>query len=98
MNEGSRVSQVVVQLPRVLTELVSCETRIPVEGATVREALDDLVRRHPELALHLVDETGELRRHVLCFWNEVQTRSRAELDQPLSTGDRLTLVNSVAGG
>ena len=92
------MTQVVVQLPRVLSDLVSCETRIAVEGATVREALDDLVRRQPTLAPHLFDESGALRRHVLCFWNEVQARERAELDQPLAEGDRLTLVNSVAGG
>jgi sulfur carrier protein ThiS len=35
---------------------------------------------------------------VLCFWNEVQARERAELDQSLAEGDRLTLVNAVAGG
>ena len=92
------MSEVFVQLPRVLAELVSCETRVPVTGSTVGEALEDLVARRPELALHLFDDTGALRRHVLCFRNEVQTRSRAALDQPLCTGDRLTLVNSVAGG
>ena len=92
------MSQVIVQLPRVLTDLISCEARIAVEGATVGEALDDLVRREPSLAAHLFDESGALRRHVLCFWNEVQTRERAELEQRLADGDRLTLVNSVAGG
>ena len=30
--------------------------------------------------------------------SEVQARERAELDQSLAEGDRLTLVNSVAGG
>ncbi len=92
------MSRVVVHLPRVLTDLISCEPRIAVEGATVREALADLVRREPALAAHLFDESGSLRRHVLCFRNEVQARDRAELDQRLSAGDQLTLVNSVAGG
>jgi molybdopterin converting factor small subunit len=92
------VSQVVVQLPRVLANLVSCERRIPVEGNTVREALEDLVRRHPQFGLHLFDDTGSLRRHVLCFCNEVSTKTRADLERQLSEGDRLTLVNSVAGG
>lgn len=92
------MSRVVVQLPRVLTDLLACDAAIGVEGATVREALDDLVRREPALGLHLFDEGGRLRRHVLCFWNEVQARDRADLEQALRDGDRLTIVNSVAGG
>ena len=89
---------VTVQLPRVLAELTACERRVVVAGGTVAEVLQDLVRRHPALGLHLFDDSGALRRHVLCFRNEVAVQSRAELAQPLSAGDRLTLVNSVAGG
>ena len=87
-----------VQLPRVLADLAACECKVPVIGDTVAEALDDLVRRHPALGLHLFDDTGALRRHVLCFRNEVAVTSRADLSRPLRPGDRLTLVNSVAGG
>lgn len=92
------MSKVTVQLPRVLADLVSCERRVVVEGATVAEALQDLVRRHPEFGLHLFDDTGALRRHVLCFCNEVTTQTRAEQGRALVEGDKLTLVNSVAGG
>jgi molybdopterin synthase sulfur carrier subunit len=92
------MSAVVVQLPRMLADLVSCERRVAVRGDSVAQALEDLVRLHPEFRLHLFDDTGALRRHVLCFCNEVTTKTRAELDHPLSDGDRLTLVNSVAGG
>jgi molybdopterin synthase sulfur carrier subunit len=91
-------SQVIVKLPRVLADLAACDRRIEVSGGTVAEALDDLIRRHAALGLHLFDDTGALRRHVLCFRNEVSVKSRAELDQPLASGDEVTLVNSVAGG
>ena len=91
-------ASITVRLPRVLAELAACEREIAVCGATVAEALEDLVRRQPKLALHLFDDGGELRRHVLCFRNEVAARTRAELCQALDAGDRLTLVNSVAGG
>jgi len=92
------VVDVVVQLPRVLADLTACERRTAVIGSTVAEALDDLIRLHPALSLHLFDDTGALRRHVLCFRNEVAVKTRAELEQSLSPGDQLTLVNSVAGG
>lgn len=91
-------TRVLVRLPRVLADLTGCERKILVSGSTVAEALDDLIRQHPALAFHLFDDTRALRRHVLCFRNEVAVRSRAELEQSLGDGDQLTLVNSVAGG
>ena len=96
--DAAQKEEVTVQLPRVLADLTAGERKISVAGNTVAEALDDLVRRHPALGLHLFDDSGALRRHVLCFRNEVAVQSRAELAQSLSTGDHLTLVNSVAGG
>lgn len=89
---------VAVQLPRVLAELTGCERALEVTGGTVAEALAELVRRHPALALHLFDDTGTLRRHVLCFRNDIAIHARATLDEPLVAGDRLALVSSVAGG
>jgi molybdopterin converting factor small subunit len=89
-------------MPRVLTELTRCERsvnlEIQAEHATVATVLSELVRLHPALAMHLYDETGGLRRHVLCFYNAVQADARARLDQPVTSGDSITLVNSVAGG
>ena len=89
---------VTVRLPRVLCELTSCERSIEVTGATLREALGDLIRQRPALAVHLFDDAGTVRRHVLCFCNEVVAAGRAELDQHLEPGDTITIVNSVAGG
>jgi molybdopterin synthase sulfur carrier subunit len=89
---------VTVRLPRVLCELTSCERQVDVTGETLGEALDDLVRKRPALGQHLFDDTGAVRRHVLCFCNEVAAPNRAELDQPLAAGDEITIVNSVAGG
>ena len=89
---------VTIHLPRVLAELTACERSVSVTGHTVGEALHDLIRRCPPLALHLFDDTGALRRHILCFRNAVSIEARAQLDQSLTAGDSLTLVNSVAGG
>jgi molybdopterin converting factor small subunit len=92
------VARVTVRLPRVLSELTSCERRLEVAGETLGEALGDLVQKEPALAHHLFDDTGALRRHVLCFCNAVAGPSRADLDHPLDSGDTITIVNSVAGG
>ena len=92
------MASVTVRLPRVLCELTSCGRTVDVAGATLGEALADLARREPALVPHLFDDAGAVRRHVLCFRNEVVARSRAELDQPLEQDDVIAIVNSVAGG
>ncbi|MBW2280371.1 MAG: MoaD/ThiS family protein [Deltaproteobacteria bacterium] len=87
---------VTVRLPRILADLAGGEMRIGVDGDTLGAALDDLVRKRPALGLHLVDESGALRRHVLCFCNDEFTRTR--LDRPVHAGDTITILHSVSGG
>ncbi len=72
---------------------------MPVDAESVEQALAVLTERHPALAQALFDETGELRKHVLCFHNQDNTRWRAHgLRQELQAGDRLTILQAVAGG
>ena len=87
---------VTVSLPRVLAELVGGEREIAVAGDTLKSALEDLVRQRPGLRLHLLDESGALRRHVLCFCNETFTRK--DLGVPVRPGDTITILHSVSGG
>ena len=96
MNEG--VGTVTVRLPTVLVQLLGGDRNVEVKGGTLREAMDDLMQRRPDVALHLFNESGELRGNVLCFCNDVLTRSREDLAVPIRAGDTITILNSVAGG
>ena len=87
-----------VRLPRVLVQIVGGEPTIEVEGATLREALDDLIRQRPALRVHLFDEGGDMRRHILCFCNDSYTRGRQGLDVLVGPGDSITILNSMSGG
>ena len=69
-----------------------------VAGATVREVIDALDRRHPGLAGYLVDETGRLRRHVNIFVGEEPICDRETLSDKLSPGDTLFILQSLSGG
>jgi len=91
-----RENRVTIRLPRLLSDLTGGEPEIQVTGDTLRSALDDLRRRRPDLGLHLLDESGLLRRHILCFHDDTYTRTG--LDVPLRPGDTITILHSVSGG
>ena len=69
-----------------------------VPGATVREVLDELDRRHPGLASYIVDETGRLRRHVNVFVGDDRIRDRDRLGDPLAPDDRVFFLQALSGG
>jgi adenylyltransferase/sulfurtransferase len=87
-----------VVLPSLLVDLTGCPPRIPVEAATLEEALARLVALHPVLAVHLFDERGGFRQHVLCFHNDANTRWRGDLSAPLADGDTIRILQAVSGG
>ncbi len=91
------MEKVTVRLPAVLAQMIDGEKRIEVRGDTIGEALNELVRLRPALGVHFFNEAGTLRRHILCFHNEVYTRGDG-LGRPVGPGDTITILNSVSGG
>lgn len=69
-----------------------------VSGATVRELLDELERRHPGLRSYVIDETGRLRRHVNVFVGEEPVRDRERLGDPVAATDRVFIAQALSGG
>ncbi|MHC4827051.1 MAG: MoaD/ThiS family protein [Planctomycetota bacterium] len=87
-----------MHLPSLLGPVVNGVHSVGVEGNTVSEVLAALVDRHPALAVHLFDETGGFRQHVLCFHNETNTRWLESLEVPVADGDTITILQAVSGG
>jgi len=92
------VPRVDIRLPSVMEPVVGGELRFHVEAATLRDALDAAISRHPALEVHLFDETGSFRRHVLCFHNETNSRWLDGLDGKVEDGDTVTILQAVTGG
>jgi molybdopterin converting factor small subunit len=90
--------RVTIELPSMLSRIADVPASFPVEAATLRAALDAAVARYPKLQVHLFDESGGFRPHVLCFHNEANTRWLPGLDVPLAAGDRVTIMQAVSGG
>ena len=86
------------ELPSVLASVIGGVQRLQVEGETLRAALEHAFEQQPALRVHLFDESGELRRHVLCFLNQSNSRWLDSLDEKLTKGDRITILQAVSGG
>jgi sulfur-carrier protein len=96
-NPMAGTASLTVELPSLLAPIAG-DKRLTVRGATLAEALDDLVRAHPQLRVHLFDESGAFREHVNCFWRGRSTRWMESLDVPVAEGDVITLLQAVSGG
>lgn len=92
------MASVTIELPSLLRQMVDAENGIAVEADTVADALRAAVGRHPALAVHLFDEGGGLRQHVLCFHNRVNTRWLDSMETPVADGDVVTILQAVSGG
>ena len=84
-----------VTIPTMLSQLVKGDRTIPVEADTVRGALDALFVLHPELRVHVLDESRSIRPNVACFHNDDRVHV---LDAPVQDGDGILVLQAVSGG
>ncbi len=89
---------VVVRLPSQLRALVGGAGEVPVEAATVREAIVALDAAYPGVAGRVLDDRGSLRRFVNVFVADEDIRFLEGLDTVLASGQTVSLVPAVAGG
>ena len=80
-----------------LQRFLPCPARA-VEAATVREALDAIVRDDPRLGAYLADEQGRLRAHVAAFVGGAFVRDRVSLSDRVADGDEIHFLQALSGG
>lgn len=74
------------------------ELELP-DGATVRQLLDAVVARHPEMRSDLLDECGKLFPHVHLFVNGRDAPDLAgALETRLAPDDKIDLFPATGGG
>ena len=89
---------VTLHIPTPLRRFTGEQGEIQIAGATVSEALRDLVRQHPALERHLFTPEGTLRSFVNVFKNEEDVRFLDKGETPIADGDVLSIIPSIAGG
>jgi molybdopterin synthase sulfur carrier subunit len=87
-----------VSVPSLLSDCTGGQTSFSLSATTLADALQRLLECYPLLRVHLYEETGRLRPHVLIFYNENSIAWLERLDVPLRAGDRLHVLQAVSGG
>lgn len=90
--------EVNVTLPALLAQCVGGAAEVQVRAETLAGALEALVRAYPLLRVHLYDDTGAQRQHVLILYNGQSIRWFPSLDLPLTEGDTISILQLVSGG
>ncbi|HEX2252777.1 MAG TPA: MoaD/ThiS family protein [Thermoanaerobaculia bacterium] len=83
-----------VVLPSHLSSRLTAGAPLELPGSTAGEVLARLEQAHPGLAGWMLDERGELRRHLHVF----RGADQVDLAAPLAPGDELTVVTAISGG
>jgi molybdopterin synthase sulfur carrier subunit len=87
-----------VQVPSLLRDCTGGKASFQLQAETLQEAHDLLISTYPLLRVHLYTEAGELRKHVLLFYNDQNLAWLDNWDIALQPGDRFIVFQAVSGG
>jgi len=87
-----------LRLPALMKTYVDNQTELQLEGTTIAEALDELVRRYPSIKVHIMDKHGELRRYVNLFVNAINIKDLNGVNTAIQENDKIVLLPSISGG
>jgi molybdopterin/thiamine biosynthesis adenylyltransferase/rhodanese-related sulfurtransferase/molybdopterin converting factor small subunit len=87
-----------ILIPTPLRPYTDKQDAVDAAGATVGELLADLTRKHSGLKAHLYNDQGKLRSFVNVYVNDEDIRYLQKEQTPVSAGDTVSIIPSVAGG
>jgi molybdopterin converting factor small subunit len=81
-----------------LQKFTTHQSTVQIEGVTVQEALDDLVRHFPGIREQLCDSRGAIRKFINLYLNNEDIRFLDGAKTAIQDGDELAIIPAVAGG
>jgi len=87
-----------ITIPTPLRPYTDNRDTIEVEGQTIRELLEDMTERYPQLKRHLFSEDGKLRSFINIYVNDEDIRYLDGENTKVSEGDVVSIIPAIAGG
>jgi hypothetical protein len=86
-----------IAFTRNLQRLVACPAA-ELPGRTVREVFDGYFAQHPLVRGYVLDEQGEVRKHVAVFVNGAQIADRRLLSDAIDDRAEIHVMQALSGG
>ena len=87
-----------VRFTSALTRFFPDLVEMDIQAKTVREALLNIEQKHPGILSYLVEDNGQLRRHVNIFRGEDLIRDRQALTDTIEPNDEILIFQALSGG
>ncbi len=87
-----------VRVPAMLRPTVGGERVVNADGATLRELIANVDKRHPGFAGLLLETDGAQRRFVNIYIDDEDVRYLKGLDTPVDPSATVSILPAVAGG
>jgi molybdopterin converting factor small subunit len=84
-----------VLIPGPLRSYTADAAVVVAQGSTLAGVLADLDRRYPGLRFRVIDEQGDIRRHIKFFVNGLPA---ADLQPTVRDADEVMIVCALSGG
>ncbi len=88
-----------IEIPTPLRVYSGNQSSVDVNGATVSDAVSELISRYPDFKKHLYSPDGKLRSFVNLYLNDEDVRYLPEKESSaVKSSDTLSIIPSIAGG
>jgi molybdopterin converting factor small subunit len=84
-------------MPIFLQPVTNDRDSIEVEGKTVRECLEAIIRQYPDIRKMLIDKKGKLHNYVGVYINGKDAYPN-EMEKEVNSGDEVHILYTLAGG
>lgn len=81
-----------------LLRSVAPKGELAVEGKCVREALEGAFSQTPHLKSYVLDDQGQLRKHVCVFVDGDRMTGPGALSAPISETSEIFVMQALSGG
>lgn len=85
-------------IPTPLRKFTENNSSFEAKGATVKEAVLDLVNTHSSLAKHILDDDNNIRSFIRIYVGEEDINDTGGVDTAVAEASVISIVPAIAGG
>ena len=90
--------RVSVRIPTPHRQLTQNQEVVQIEGATIRDVINNLQQSYPAMKERICDEPNNIHRFVSVFVNDEDIRFLQDAETAVKPGDEVSIFPAIAGG